>query len=431
MKIVLAILGGLLALVLLVAGVILGVKHLAPEVPASSTPAASAAGPELDVYKPVADYAEMLDALDYAKTRNQDTVGWLKIPGTDINNCVVQSFDNTYYLRRDEQKQYANEGCYYMDYECSVGAREDLSPNTIIYGHSWDDDPDGAKFGQLFRFVDTEFAAENPCFEFSTSQIATLLFSSFILVSILVFVFIYTLYSIISQQKLTTMKNDFINHVTHEIKTPISTISLICESFNDSDMHYDKQSTLDAIKIIQHESDRLSSLSRQIIELSKLENGDYFLNKTNFDLHQAIDDAINNTGFQVMHKKGKIYLNLSAQNSWIFGDKTHITHIISNIIDNANKYNSEKPSIHISSQNVKNGIQIDIQDNGIGINKQHLKKIFNKLYRIPTGNTHDIKGFGLGLSYVKSIVLQHQGKVWVESEPKKGSTFHLFFPQNL
>ena len=171
MKKLLAILGGILALVLLAAGVIFGVKQLAPEAPsAPSTPAASVAGPELDVYKPVADYAEMLDALDFAKTRNQDTVGWLKIPGTDINNCVVQSFDNTFYLRRDEQKQYANEGCYYMDYECSVGARQDLSPNTIIYGHSWDDDPDGIKFGQLFRFVDTEFAQANPCFEFCTQQ---------------------------------------------------------------------------------------------------------------------------------------------------------------------------------------------------------------------------------------------------------------------
>lgn len=170
MKKVLAILGGLLALVLLAAGVIWGVRQMTPQTPASSAPAPAVSGPELDVYKPVADYAEMLDALDFAKTRNQDTVGWLKIPGTDINNCVVQSFDNTYYLRRDEQKQYVNEGCYYMDYECSVGAREELSPNTIIYGHSWDDDPDGIKFGQLFRFVDTEFARQNPCFEFCTQQ---------------------------------------------------------------------------------------------------------------------------------------------------------------------------------------------------------------------------------------------------------------------
>ena len=173
MKKLLAIIAGLLAAVLLVVGVMLGVKHVTRNTPAASDPAAAdqpGFQPELDVYKPVADYAEMLDALDYQMTQNQDTVGWLKIPGTDINNCVVQSFDNAYYLRRDERKQYANEGCYYADYECSIGTRDELSPNTIIYGHSWDDDPDGIKFGQLFRFVDTDFAREHPCFEFCTQQ---------------------------------------------------------------------------------------------------------------------------------------------------------------------------------------------------------------------------------------------------------------------
>lgn len=174
MKKVLAVLGAVLAACLVVAAVILGVWHVAPEeLPVSSTPpdeASSSFQPELKVYKAVEDYAEMLDALDYETRQNRDTVAWLKVPGTEINNSVLQGLDNAYYLRRDERRQYANEGCYYVDYECTMGGRADLSPNTIIYGHSWDDDPDGVRFGQLFRFVDTDFARTHPCLEFCTQQ---------------------------------------------------------------------------------------------------------------------------------------------------------------------------------------------------------------------------------------------------------------------
>ncbi|MEG2665679.1 MAG: histidine kinase dimerization/phospho-acceptor domain-containing protein, partial [Bacteroidales bacterium] len=183
---------------------------------------------------------------------------------------------------------------------------------------------------------------------FLFSQTWYLALAAFFLFALQIFVFAYTLISILKQKKLAELKSDFINHITHEIKTPVSTISLICESFEDPDIHYDEQGIKNILRIIRHESDRLQSLSKQIIEISKLESGEYFLNKTSFDLHKAIEEAVNNTGFQVMHKNGCISTDFQASNPMINGDRIHIVHIISSIIDNANKYCAYSPKIFIS-----------------------------------------------------------------------------------
>lgn len=274
---------------------------------------------------------------------------------------------------------------------------------------------------------------------FIFAQMWYLVVASLVLFVLLIYIFVYTVVSIWRQKRLTEMKSDFINHVTHEIKTPVSTIALVCESLDDPDMHYDQEGLRELLRIIRHENQRLQSLSGQIIQISKMEKGDYFLNKTEFSLHKAIEEAVNNTGFQVMHKNGRIVTHLEAANDLVTGDRTHIVHIISNLIDNANKYCTEKPLIEIFTRNGEGGIYVDVKDNGIGIAKANQKKIFEKLYRVPTGNLHDVKGFGLGLSYVASIMKQHGGRVWVESEyvvktsdknpPKTGSVFHLFFVQ--
>ncbi len=264
---------------------------------------------------------------------------------------------------------------------------------------------------------------------FIFSQMWYLATASLVLFILLIYSFVYTVVSIWKQKRLAEMKSDFINHVTHEIKTPVSTIALVCESLDDPDMHYDREGLQELLRIIRHENQRLQSLSGQIIQISKMEKGDYFLAKTEFPLHKAIEEAVNNTGFQVMHKNGRIVTRLEAENDLVTGDRTHIVHIISNLIDNANKYCVQKPLIEISTCNEPGVIRIDVKDNGIGIAKANQKKIFDKLYRVPTGNLHDVKGFGLGLSYVASIMKQHGGRVWMESEPKAGSVFHLFFVQ--
>lgn len=263
------------------------------------------------------------------------------------------------------------------------------------------------------------------------SQIWYMLVASLLLLGLQIFIFYYTLRRVLKQKKLSDLKNDFINHITHEIKTPVSTISLVCESFSDPDFLKQQPNKDDLIEIIKKESDRLQSLCQQIVEISKLEKGQYPLVKESFNVNQAIELAAKNLNFQIMKKNGKVHFHFSTENPILFADKTHFIQIISNLIDNANKYSSNTPKIDIYTKNIKDGIQITIADNGIGIQKQFHKKIFEKLYRVPSGNIYEVRGFGLGLNYVKCIVDRHHGSIEVQSNNKNGSKFILFFHQNL
>lgn len=242
------------------------------------------------------------------------------------------------------------------------------------------------------------------------------------------FAFAYTVRAVIRQHRFATQKADFINHITHEIKTPVSTISLVCESFRDPDIHYSETDIQNLLHIVQHESGRLQQLSRQMIEISTLEKGFYQLNRQECDLHEIIQQAINHSGFQIMLNRGQIQTDLQATKTFIFGDKERLISVFTNLIENANKYCERAPLIRIDSHDTSDGLEITVSDNGIGIPKKQWHKIFEKLYRVPAGNTQKHYGFGLGLSFVKSITEQHKGKIWVESELKKGSTFHLLFP---
>lgn len=242
------------------------------------------------------------------------------------------------------------------------------------------------------------------------------------------FAFAYTLNAVIRQHRFAVQKADFINHITHEIKTPVSTISLVCESFRDPDIHYGEAEIQNLLHIVQHESGRLQQLSRQMIEISTLEKGFYQLNRQECDLHDIIRQAINYSGFQIMLNRGRIQTDLQATRTLFFGDKERLISVFTNLIENANKYCERAPLIQIDSHDTPDGIEITVADNGIGIPKKQWHKIFEKLYRVPAGNAQKHYGFGLGLSFVKSITEQHKGKIWVESELKKGSVFHLRFP---
>lgn len=269
------------------------------------------------------------------------------------------------------------------------------------------------------------FPEEN---KFLFSEVWLMLFTSCLLIIMIIFVFVYTLIHMIKQSKLTEIKNDFINNMTHEIKTPISTIALVCEALKDPEIAHTKESSMQYIDIIQQENIRLQSLSNHILEIAQLEKAQFLLNKAPTDLHAAILEAIENMQIIIAHKKGEIETHLQATKYIIDGDKVHIVNIFMNILDNANKYSPQQPYIIISTENKNKGILITISDKGIGISKHHIKKIFDKLYRVPTGNLHDVKGYGLGLSYVKTIVEKHGGSVKIESEQKKGTTFSIFFP---
>ena len=166
----------------------------------------------------------------------------------------------------------------------------------------------------------------------------------------------------------------------------------------------------------------------KVLQMAIIDKNDFNLNFTNIDLHDIIEKAVDNIILQIEKKEGEIHTNLKATNHFISGDQTHISNIIYNLLDNANKYSNEKPEIVITSQDVPDGIEIIVKDNGIGISKEAKKHIFDKFYRVHTGNLHDVKGFGLGLSYVKTMTQAHNGKIDVVSELGKGSSFIIVLP---
>lgn len=255
-----------------------------------------------------------------------------------------------------------------------------------------------------------------------------LIVMSLILIVIIAFSFIYTITTIFRQKKLSEMKNDFINNMTHEFKTPISTISLTCEVLSDKEVEKSEQSVDNYINIINEENKRLGSMAEKILQTAVIDKGQLRLHSELIDIHTIIEDVIRSIQIQVDVKNGSISESFKARNHYINADKTHITNVIYNLFDNAIKYSPEKPVIMISTQNILKGISIVIADNGIGISKANQKKIFDKLYRVSTGNVHNVKGFGLGLHYVKTIIEAHGGRISVESELKKGTKIKIYLP---
>jgi two-component system, OmpR family, phosphate regulon sensor histidine kinase PhoR len=266
--------------------------------------------------------------------------------------------------------------------------------------------------------------------QYLLTQMWIVLLISATLMLIVIFTFFYIIITIIKQKKLSEMKNDFINNMTHEFKTPISTISLACEALNDKDIV--KTATLSSsyIKIIKDENRRLGLLSERILQTALLEKGQLNLRFEQVNLNEIISNVINNIRLQVEKKGGIIYTNFNGTSTTLLADKVHITNVYYNLLDNANKYTPESPIIKVDIEKTTSAIFVSIEDNGIGISKANQKKIFEHLYRVPTGNIHNVKGFGLGLAYVKMIVEKHNGKIIVESELKKGSKFTVMIPSN-
>ncbi len=239
--------------------------------------------------------------------------------------------------------------------------------------------------------------------------------------------FAFSVTVIMRQYRLAEVKTDFINNMTHELKTPISTISLSAEM-----MMRMPEITLEQVQkyssIIYKENKRLEHQVERVLNIAKLDKDQVVLNKDQFDVNELLGEVKENFELHHFEKGGVIHIELSAGKHIIQADAVHFTNVIYNLLENAVKYCESVPNITIQTKNEKQGIWIEIQDNGIGIKKENLTLIFDKFYRIPTGNLHNVKGFGLGLYYVKLIVDAHGGKVNVKSTPGKGTTFSLFFP---
>ncbi len=251
---------------------------------------------------------------------------------------------------------------------------------------------------------------------------------SVLLIIILITLFYYSLSTIYKQKRLSQIKNDFINNMTHELKTPISTISLACEALDDQSLQIERSQQKMYVGMINDENKRLSLLVDNVLKSAIWDSSNLKLNKEPLDIHTLIEKVAKSFKIQVKKKNGKIHLDLNATTSTFDFDTVHMSNVIYNLLDNANKYSKDTPNILLQTKNTEGELIVSVKDNGIGIPKEHQNKIFDKFYRISTGNVHDVKGFGLGLSYVKRIIDNHHGKIWLESVVGSGTTISFSIP---
>jgi len=254
---------------------------------------------------------------------------------------------------------------------------------------------------------------------------STILFTVFMVVA-----FSFALYVIFRQKKLSDIKSDFVSNMTHELKTPISTISLASQMLSDTTIPQEKKNMDQISRIIQTESKRLGYQVERVLQMSVLDQGHLILKKRPVEMHDLISAVEHNFRLQVENGNGAMEVEYQANQYEVNADRVHMMNVITNLVDNAIKYSGDEPQIHIQTFNKNDFFCLSIADQGIGISKEDQKKVFEKFYRVSTGNVHDVKGFGLGLSYVKLIVEQHNGRIHLSSELGKGSKFEVQFPLN-
>ncbi len=253
------------------------------------------------------------------------------------------------------------------------------------------------------------------------------LFFSLIFIIIVIICFYYVVLKVFEQKKLSDIKNEFIDNMTHELKTPISTISLACEALMDADLNRSSKIKDKYIGIIDDENKRLSSQVERVLQIATLEKGNLQLDFKRLDIHLILSKAVDIIKFKIEKRKGIITQKLEARNSFINGNRVHLLNIINNLLDNSNKYSVENPDILVKTYNKNDSLFVEIADKGIGIKKGNFNKIFEKFFREPQGNVHNVKGFGLGLSYVKNMLEKHDASIQVTSNKNKGSVFLIKF----
>lgn len=253
-----------------------------------------------------------------------------------------------------------------------------------------------------------------------------LIFFSIVLLVVIGF-FTYTILVILKQKKLSEIKTDFVNNMTHEFKTPISTIALSSDVLMRDDIIKNPERLKHYATIISEENKRLKSQVESVLQVSQIDSHKIALNVSDIDMHALIENIAKNMEPRVSELQGKIILQLNAKKVIVSGDEVHLTNILYNLLDNAIKYCDKIPEIQIITLNKHKGIEISVKDNGKGIETSSQNMIFEKFFRVPSGNLHDVKGFGLGLFYVKNMIKLHKGKIALHSIPKVGTTFTIWF----
>ena len=294
--------------------------------------------------------------------------------------------------------------------------------------------------------------------EFILGRLGFTVGASVVLILVILACFYIAISTIVRQKNLADIKNDFINNMTHELKTPISTISLAVEMAQEQ-LQVNRQRNASAIvevaasapglldesevnehldsrlsrymNIIRDETRRLGSHVEKVLQMALMDRGEIKLNLSPVNVHDVIEKVLNNLGLQIEQRGGEVDLNFDADREVIEADELHTTNIVYNLLDNALKYSPETPHITLSTRSLPEGVSITVADKGLGMTSDQVGRIFERFYRVPTGNRHDVKGFGLGLSYVKKIVDEHHGQIIVESHPGKGSSFEVILPYKI
>ncbi|HXS35825.1 MAG TPA: HAMP domain-containing sensor histidine kinase [Flavipsychrobacter sp.] len=259
-------------------------------------------------------------------------------------------------------------------------------------------------------------------------EMAWMIVASIAFTTIIILAFALTVRTLFNQKKLSEIKSDFINNMTHELKTPLATISLAIDALTNERVIHDSDKIKYYSTMIKDENKRMNKQVEKILQAARLERQEVKLNLQELDAHDIVNKVAGNLSLQILEKKGKLDLTLNANKHIIMGDEVHFSNIIFNLLDNAIKYSKDNLHIEIETHNNADMLAIKIKDNGIGMNKETLSRIFEKFYRAHTGNLHNVKGFGLGLSYVKDMVEAHNGKIKVESSLGKGTAFTVFIP---
>lgn len=345
-------------------------------------------------------------------------------------NDVIDANLLEHYLKVEFEKHQIEADCEYGIYDCTT--------DKMVYGNymSFANQVRGEKpktelpkwdkftyyFGVYFPNRATYLASEMEIW----------IFSSLILLVVIVF-FGYTLFAIFEQKRLAEIQKDFINNMTHEFKTPISTIAISADVLSNPSIIENPSRLQNYVSIIKNENTRLRNQVERVLQLAKVEQKEIDLRKEKVEIHNFIKEATASFALKlkegkIENKEGEIRYEFEAQNHEIEADKVHLTNVLYNLIDNAIKYCDKKPCITISTQNQADNLLLTVKDNGVGISEKYQKRVFDKFFRIPTGNLHDVKGFGIGLNYVKSIIKAHKWKININSRVGEGTAFVLTIP---